>query len=128
MLCNACNPRARVELARHAAEDFHNLYNHADYARMYTHTGPAVRSSTTETAFVSYEKDVRAKLGALTSADVSNYNLTYVLSGPQVRLDYQCRFEGGHAFESFEFGFDHGRPVINGYRLDSPKLEDKPGR
>lgn len=127
-LCTACNPRARVEVARYAAEDFHNLYNRGDYAAMYAHAGPEVRSSTTEAAFTSYEKDVRAKLGALKSADVSNYNLTYVFSGPQVRLDYKCRFEGGDAFESFEFAFDNGRAVFNGYRLDSPKLDRKPGR
>ena len=93
---------------------------------MYQHAGPAVRSSSTEAAFVEYEKSVRAKLGDLTSAEVANYNLIYLLSGPQVRLDYKCKFSNGTGIESFEMGFENSKAVINGYRLDSPQLEEKP--
>lgn len=125
LLCLACNPRARVDLARHTAEDFHDCYNREDYAGMYRHAGPAVRSSSSEAAFTEYEKGVRAKLGELNSAEVANYNLVYLFSGPQVRLDYKCKFAKGEAVESFEMGFENGRAVINGYRLDSPQLEMK---
>jgi len=95
---------------------------------MYRHAGPAVRSSSTEADFVKYEKDVRAKLGDLKSAEVANYNLLYLLSGPTVRLDYKCKFAKGDGVESFEMGFENGKAVINGYRLDSPQLEQKPPR
>lgn len=123
VVCFACNPRARVELARRTADDFHDRYNREDYSGMYGHAGPAVRSSSTEAAFIEYEKGVRAKLGNLKSAEVSNYNLVYLLSGPQVRLDYKCKFAKGDGVESFEIGFENGKAVINGYRLDSPQLE-----
>lgn len=128
MLCFACNPRGRVDLARHTAEDFHDRYNREDYRGMYSHAGPAVRSSSTEAEFIKYERDVRAKLGELKSADVANYNLVYLLSGPQVRLDYKCKFAKGEGVESFEMVFEKGNAVVNGYRLDSPQLEEKPGK
>ena len=128
VLSFACNPRGRVDLARHTAEDFHERYNHQDYSGMYRHAGPAVRSSSTEAAFIKYEKDVRAKLGDLKSAEVTNYNLVYLFSGPQVRLDYKCTFANGTGSESFEIVFEKSKAVINGYRLDSPQLEGEAGR
>ena len=126
LVCIACNPRDRVERARKAAEGFHSLYNKQDFVGMYQFAGAAVRESTSESAFTSYEKGVRGKLGALQAADVLNYNITYVLSGPQVRLDYASRYERGTAVESFEINFRNGRPVIDGYRIDSPQLGGKP--
>lgn len=95
---------------------------------MYSHAGSAVRSSSTEAEFIKYEKDVRAKLGELKSADVVNYNLVYHFSGPEVRLDYKCTFANGTGVESFEVAFENDKAVINGYRLDSPQLEMKAGR
>jgi hypothetical protein len=125
LLCFACNPRGRVDQARHTAEDFHDRYNREDYSGMYRLAGPAVRSSSTEAAFIEYEKGVRAKLGDLKSAEMANYNLMYLLSGPQVRLDYKCKFAKGAGVESFEIGFENDKAVINGYRLDSPQLDTK---
>ena len=124
----ACNPRERVDLARRTADDFHSRYNREDYRGMYGHAGSAVRSSSTEAEFIKYEKDVRSKLGDLQSAEVVNYNLVYHFSGPEVRLDYKCSFANGMGVESFEIAFEKGKAVINGYRLDSPQLEAKPGR
>jgi hypothetical protein len=124
----ACNPRERVDLARRTTDDFHSRYNREDYSGMYGHAGSAVRSSSTEAEFTKYEKDVRAKLGELKSADVVNYNLVYHFSGPEVRLDYKCTFANGTGVESFEIAFENDKAVINGYRLDSPQLEAKPGR
>lgn len=92
---------------------------------MYEHAGPAVRSSSTEADFLKYEKNVRAKLGELKSAAVANYNIIYLFSGPQVRLDYKCEFAKGTGTESFEIVFENGKGVINGYRLDSPQLDEK---
>jgi hypothetical protein len=94
---------------------------------MYSHAGSAVRSSSTEAEFIQYERGVRATLGELKSAEVANYNLVYHFSGPEVRLDYKCTFAKGTGVESFEIAFDNGKAVINGYRLDSPELEKKPG-
>jgi uncharacterized protein DUF4019 len=124
----ACNPRGRVDMARHTAEAFHDRYNHEDYSGMYAHTGPAVRSSSTEAAFTQYEREVRTKLGELKSAEVANYNLVYLFSGPQVRLDYKCQFAKGTGIESFEIAFEDNKAIVNGYRLDSPQLETKPGK
>ena len=92
---------------------------------MYKYAGPAVLSSSSESAFVKYEKGVREKLGELKSAELASYNLLYLLSGPQVRLDYHCRFAEGDALESFEINFKNDKPVIDGYRLDNPKLNGK---
>jgi hypothetical protein len=84
-----------------------------------------VRKSSSEAAFASYETDVYEKLGELKSAQVVNYNLLYLFSGPQVRMDYKCTYAKGSAMESFEINFKGDRPQIDGYRLDSPQLDKK---
>lgn len=124
-LLAGCNPRGRVESGRAAVEQFHRLYKAGDFAAMYRFTGSAVQSSTSLTGFVKYEQNVREKLGVLESAEVENYNVLYLLSGPQVRLDYRSTFQNGQAVESFEINFKHGQPSIDGYRIDNPKLEEK---
>lgn len=123
LLLGACNPRSRVESARKAVEEFHRLYNASDFEGMYRFSGSAVRSSVSLSAFVRYERNVRDKLGSLKSAEVENYNILYLFRGPQVRLDYKCGFEKAQAVESFEINFKHDLPSIDGYRIDSPKLE-----
>jgi hypothetical protein len=123
LLLAACNPRGRVESARQAVEQFHRLYNASDFEGMYRFCGPPVRSSASLSAFVAYERNVRDRLGSLPSAEVNNYNILYLFSGPQVRLDYKCAFEKAQAVESFEINFKHGRPSIDGYRIDSPSLD-----
>jgi hypothetical protein len=124
LLLAGCNPRSRVESARKAVEEFHRLYNASDFEGMYRFSGSAIRSSAPLSAFVKYERNVHDKLGSLKSAEVANYNILYLFSGPQVRLDYTCTFEKAQAVESFEINFKHDRPSIDGYRIDSPKLEE----
>jgi hypothetical protein len=126
-LTAACNPRGRVESARHAIDDFHERYKRHDTAGMYQYSGAAVRSSSSLKDFVDYENNLYTKLGDLTSAELVNYNLLYLLTGAQVRLDYKCQFSKGTAVESFEVNFKNDKPVIDGYRIDSPQL-DKDGR
>jgi hypothetical protein len=123
LLLGACNPRGHVESARKTVEEFHRLYNTSDFGALYRFTGPAVRSSTSVTDFVKYEQNVRRKLGELKSAEVTNYNILYLFKGPQVRLDYKSTFQNGGAVESFEINFRHDQPSIDGYRIDSPKLD-----
>jgi hypothetical protein len=124
-LCVSCNPRARVERARHTAEEFHRQYNAQNYRAMFQLAGPVVQRSSSEKVFAEYESGVRAKLGELKTAELGNYNLLYLLGGPQVRLDYKCKFERGDGLESFEINFSGEKALINGYRLDSPQLDNK---
>lgn len=91
---------------------------------MFALAGPAVRKTSSVVKFADYEKGVYAKLGALKSAKIVSYNLLYLFSGPQVRMDYNCLYEKGTATESFEINFEHDRAVIDGYRLDSPQLPE----
>lgn len=123
----SCNPKGKVEAARKAVEQFHDGYNKRDYAGMFQLAGPAVRKTSSEAAFAQYETGVYAKLGELKSAQIVNYNLLYLLSGPQVRIDYKCQYARGSSVESFEINFTGPRPQIDGYRLDSPQLDNKGG-
>jgi hypothetical protein len=124
LFCFSCNPKAHVEAARKTTEAFHDGYNKQDYNAMFALAGPTVRKSSSLAKFADYEKDVYAKLGPLKSAQIATYNVLYLFSGPQVRMDYQCSYEKGSATESFEINFEGDRAVIDGYRLDSPQLPE----
>jgi hypothetical protein len=128
IVCGSCDPRSHVEAGRIAVEQFHRHYNARQYVEMYNQCGPAVRKSTSQQDFVRYEDGVRRKLGEFKSAEVFNYNVLYLLHGPQVRLDYHCVYANGKTTESFEIDFKNGRPVIDGYRIDTPLLKDQGGR
>ena len=123
LACAGCNPKGRTEEARRLADTFHSRYQANDYPGMYALGGRAVQKSATQDRFVAYQKDVHARLGDLLSAEVGNFNLLYVLTGPQVRLDYRLKFAKGTAAESFEITWEQSRAVISGYRLDSPLLQ-----
>jgi hypothetical protein len=126
LLCGlGCNPRGRVESGRKAVEEFHRLFNAGQFEEMYRFVGPAIRASTSRVQYDEYEKNLQTKLGRMESAEVFNYNVLYLLSGPQVRLDYHCTFAKGKATESFEIDFKGEQPLINGYRIDSPVLNGK---
>jgi hypothetical protein len=121
--CAGCNPRGRVEAARVIIENFHDAYNRRDYSAMYHYAGPSVQSTTPQSEFVAYESQLRSKLGDLKSADLVNYNLLYLMSGPQVRMDYNCKYVLGTAVESFEVNFRKNKAQIDAYRIDSPQLD-----
>ncbi len=125
LLCSGCNPRGRVESAEAAVNKFHQRYNAQDYSAMYDEAGSAFRASASKTKFTDYEANVRAKLGAFESSQIGNYNLLYLLKGPQVRLDYNSQFAKGRAVESFEVDFEDDKPVINAYRIDTPLVPEK---
>jgi hypothetical protein len=122
IFCFGCNPKSRVEAARKTTEAFHQNYNKQDYSAMFALAGPTVRKSSNLAEFTAYEKGIYAKLGPLKSTQIVNYNLLYLFSGPQVRMDYKCSYANGTATESFEINFQGDRGVIDGYRLDSPQL------
>ncbi len=90
---------------------------------MYAYAGPSVQKETPQAAFVAYETGLRKRLGDLKTADLVNYNLLYLMSGPQVRMDYNCKYVLGNAVESFEVNFRKNQPRIDAYRIDSPQLE-----
>ena len=125
IVCGSCDPRSRVEAGRITVEQFHRHYNAQQYVAMYNQCGPAVHKSTPQQDFVRYEEGVRQKLGELKSAEVFNYNVLYLFHGPQVRLDYHCVYANGSTTESFEINFRKDRPLIDGYRIDSPLLKDQ---
>ena len=125
IVCGSCDPRSRVEAGRITVEQFHRHYNAQQYVAMYHQCGPAVHKSTPQQDFVRYEEGVRQKLGELKSAEVFNYNVLYLFHGPQVRLDYHCVYANGSTTESFEINFRNDRPLIDGYRIDSPLLKDQ---
>ena len=124
-LLSGCNPRGHVEAAERAVKVFHDRYNSQRYEAIYDEAGPAFRASASKRDFIAYEANSHEKLGELKSAEIANYNILYLFSGPQVRLDYNSQFSNGHAVESFEIHFKNDKPLVDAYRIDTPLLEEK---
>jgi hypothetical protein len=124
-LLSGCNPRGHIEAAERAVKVFHQRYNSQQYDAIYDEAGPSFRASASKRDFVAYEANSHEKLGELKSSDIANYNILYLFSGPQVRLDYNAQFLNGHAVESFEVHFKDDKPLIDAYRIDTPLLEEK---
>ena len=71
---------------------------------------------------MKYESRVKTKLGDFQSSQVTTFNVLYLLTHAQVRLDYDSVFKLGKAKEVFELRQGNGNTSMVGYRIDSPRL------
>ncbi|MGA7412771.1 MAG: hypothetical protein WBW33_19995 [Bryobacteraceae bacterium] len=120
-LC-ACSPKADVEAGSRLVDQFHADFNAARYAEIFNGADPEFRKEAKLEDFVKYESLVKTKLGDFQSSQVTNFNVLYLLTHVQVRLDYDCVFKLGKAKEVFELRQGNGKTSMVGYRIDSPLL------
>ena len=120
-LC-ACSPKADVEAGNRLADRFHTDFNGGRYAEIYQGADPEFRKDTRLDDFAKYESLVKSKLGDFQSLQVTNFNVLYLLTHAQVRLDYDSVFKLGKAKEVFELRQAKGKTSMVGYRIDSPLL------
>ena len=118
----ACSPKADVEAGRKLVDDFHTDFNAGRYEEIYNVADPEFRKEAKLEDFVKYESMVKAKLGGFQSLQVTNFNVLYLLTHAQVRLDYDSVFKLGKAKEVFELRQGNGKTSMVGYRIDSPLL------
>lgn len=122
-LC-ACSPKADVEAGSRLVDQFHTDFNAGRYAEIYNGADPEFRKDTKLEDFVQYESQVKSKLGDFQSSQVTNFNVLYLLTHAQVRLDYDSVFRLGKAKEVFELRQGNGKTSMVGYRIDSPLLPE----
>jgi hypothetical protein len=120
-LC-ACSPKADVEAGSRLVDQFHADFNAGRYQEIYNGADPEFRKDTKLDDFVKYESLVKTKLGDFQSLQVTNFNVLYLLTHAQVRLDYDSVFKLGKAKEVFELRQGNGKTSMVGYRIDSPLL------
>lgn len=103
---------------------FHADFNAGRYAEIYTGADPEFRKEAKLDDFVKYESMVKDKLGDFQSSQVTNFNVLYLFTHSQVRLDYDCVFKLGKAKEVFELRQSDGKTSLVAYRIDSPMLPE----
>ncbi len=103
---------------------FHADFNASRYAEIYKGADPEFRKDTKQDDFVRYASLARSKLGDFQSSQVTNFNVLYLLTHAQVRLDYDSVFQLGKAKEVFELRQGSGKTSMVGYRVDSPLLPE----
>ncbi len=103
-------------------DQFHSDFNSGRYEEIYRGADPEFRKDTKLEDFVKYESLVKARLGDFQSSQVTNFNVLYLLTHAQVRLDYDSVFKMGKAKEVFELRQGNGKTSMVGYRIDSPLL------
>jgi hypothetical protein len=118
VLC-ACSPNNDLEIAEKAVDTFRSHFNAQQYAQMYAGTDTEFRSTSSEPEFVKYEKVVRDKLGEFRSAELTNFNVIYVLGKAEVRLDYTSEFAKAKTPETFTVNVKNGKALVSGYRIES---------
>jgi hypothetical protein len=120
----ACSPRADVESGGKLVDKFHDDFNAGRYVEIYQGADPDFRKDAKLEDFVKFESMAKAKLGGFQSSQVTNFNVLYLLTHAQVRLDYDCVFNRGKAKEVFELKQKDGQTSMVAYRLDSPLLSE----
>ena len=120
----SCSPKADIEAGSKLVDQFHANFNAGRYAEIYSGADAEFRKDAKLEDFVKYETLVKSKLGDFQSSQVTNFNVLYLLTHAQVRLDYDCVFKLGKAKEVFELRQANGKTGMVGYRIDSPMLPE----
>ena len=103
---------------------FHTSFNAGRYAEIYNGANSDFRKEVNLEEFQKYAALVKTKLGDFQSSEVTNFNVLYLLTHAQVRLDYESVFKLGKAKEAFELRQGDGKTTMVGYRTDSPLLPE----
>ena len=105
-------------------DQFHTDFNAGRYSAIFNGGDPEFRKEAKLEDFVKYESVVKNKLGDFQSSRVISFNVLYLLTHVQIRLDYECVFKMGKAKEVFELKQHDGKTSMVGYRIDTPLLPE----
>jgi hypothetical protein len=121
-LCSCTGTVADVAAARKAVVHFHQQLDQEKYADMYAEAAPELREATKQQDFLALMSAVHRKLGVVQDATQSQFNVNWTTSGTRVHLNYQTKFAGGSATETFTWKTGGDRPSLVGYNINSNAL------
>jgi hypothetical protein len=117
-----CGMQEGLKKSDAAVIKFHSQLNAAAFDQIYTDSGDALKENTTQKKFVDLLTAVHRKLGAVKSANRTNFFVNYAASGSTVRVNYSTQFDVDSATEEFIFRINADELRLTGYHINSDAL------
>jgi hypothetical protein len=125
ILLASCSGQEKLDVAEGGVAEFHRQLAAGAIHEMYAAASPKLKEATTEADFTKLLTAIRSKLGQVTQANRTGWNLNYHTSGIFVTLTYDTQFQQGKAAERFVFQIMKERAALVSYNINSNDLMTK---
>jgi hypothetical protein len=110
------------QIARSAADRFHQRLDRAGYESIYNETTATFRSSGSHDDAIRFLKNVHEKMGNSGAMIAAGFHINWQNGDMLVDEVFQTHFAQGSAQEGFIWLIDNGEPLLQTYRVDAPQI------
>jgi hypothetical protein len=121
-LLAGCNPFKDSAAAERAVTEFHEQLDKSDFKGIYSASHPDFKTAETEKDFVELLEAVHRKLGTVQDSQKGGWRINSFNLKTDVLLDYNTKFTGGDAQESFDYRIKGGKAILRSYHINSRAL------
>jgi hypothetical protein len=109
-------------IARSAVDQFHQRLDRADYDSIYENATDAFRSAGSRGDEIKFFENVHQKMGNSGAISPAGFHVNWQSGHFLVDQVFITQFTQGQAQEAFVWIIDDGKPRLQTYRIDGPKL------
>jgi hypothetical protein len=119
---SGCGMREGTKAAEMAVNEFHQKLDAGEFTAIYSATHPDFKKASTEKDFVALLEAIHRKLGRVETTNQAGWNVNSHNLNTNVTLNYQTKFAGGDAVETFNYRVKGGKALLYGYNINSQAL------
>ena len=123
-LLSACSAPVDIGAATGAGKKFHDRFNQRDYTVIYADADPKFRTAVQQEALTKLLTRVHDKLGDVTGATRTGFNVNYNFGGSTIIMTYSTKFQLGEGQEEFVWLKSSDEVRLLRYDVKSPALDE----
>ena len=121
-LVSACSLVAGKAVAERSVEQFHTRYDAKQFHEICINAHDQLREQDSEENFVELFDAVHRKLGPVSAANLSGWEVNSDASGTRVFLSYDTQFTNGRGVEEFLWRIEDDKAKLVSYNINSRDL------
>lgn len=124
LLLTSCSAPFDMGIASASVKKFHEHFNQQEFSAIYAEADPKFRAAATQEVLTSLLQRVHDKLGNVTDATRTGFNVNYNFGGSTITLTYSTKFQSGDAQEQFIWLKSGAGLRLFNYNIKSSALDD----